>query len=205
MNAPRPIGLILAGGAGRRLGRVRKDQLRLGNIALLDRVRAILEPGCAAVIVSTGADALFAADLPNLPDDPAAVQGPAAGLLAGARWCTVQFPGAPMVSVPVDSPFFPADFPIRAAALLADGIGCVTGAYEGRDYPTSALWNPAALRQALEALPHAPRGPRVRDIQQALGVRHLDYANLTPLNPFAGINTLPELLSRARELDRRRN
>lgn len=187
------IGLILAGGAGSRLGGVRKFDVRVGNRTLLAHALAALESQCDAVIVSAGRFVV-----PNhlaLADDPNAVMGPAAGLLAGARWCLANAVGSPMLSIAVDTPYFPKDFGTHARPRLRGANRCVVGRYDGRDYPTCALWDHGALRDHLGALPSEPRGPRLRDIQSALGVVPLDYTALTDRNPFAGINTLPDLLA----------
>jgi molybdopterin-guanine dinucleotide biosynthesis protein A len=167
------VGLILAGGAGERLGGVRKADIRLGNVRLLERVRATLA----------------------LADDPHGITGPAAGLWAGARWCENNMPGALLVSASVDTPFLPEDFVRRSLALLDADCGCVVGAYDSRDYPTNALWRADRLLAHLATLRPAPRGPRLRDIQSALAVRRLDYADSQAGDPFIGINRVADLLA----------
>lgn len=189
-------GLVLAGGTGVRLGGVRKASLRLGNVTLLERVIAALRPSCTAMLLSVGADeAMRHPEAIALPDAPDGVTGPAAGLQAGARWCAGNRPGALMVSASVDTPFLPADFVPRALDLLDDDCGCVVATYDGRDYPTNALWRADRLLAHLDAIAPAPRGPRLRDVQAALGGVRLDYADIAPANPFAGINRLTDLLA----------
>lgn len=200
------VGLILAGGAGKRLGGVRKADIRLGNVPLLQRVRMALEPQCAAVLLSVGAGQNLAEDgIVALADDPHGVTGPAAGLWAGARWCEDHMPGAFLVSASVDTPFFPEDFVRRSLALLDADCGCVVGAYDSRDYPTNALWRPDRLLAHLATLRPAPRGPRLRDIQSALAVRRLDYADSQADDPFIGVNRVADLLAlndRLKAMDR---
>lgn len=189
-------GLILAGGTGLRLGGVRKGALRLRNVTLLERVIAALRPKCTTMLLSVGInDVTRHREAIALPDSPDGVTGPAAGLQAGARWCARNRPGALMVSASVDTPFLPADFVARALALLDTGCGCVVAAYDGRDYPTNALWRADWLLAHLDAIPPAPRGPRLRDVQAALGGVRLDYSDIAPANPFAGINRLTDLLA----------
>lgn len=196
------IGLILAGGSGQRLGGVRKDDIRLGNVRLLERVHERLAPQCTAILLSVDAGRKSEdGNLVFLPDSPVGLAGPAAGLQAGARWCAEHAPGALLVSVSVDTPFFPADFVSRALALFDADCGCVVGAYAGRDYPTNALWRTDRLRAHLAAIPPAPRGPRLRDIQAALAVRQLDYADTGVSDPFAGVNRLADLLALDTRLD----
>lgn len=190
------VGLILAGGSGRRLGGVRKSDLRLGNGSLLARVTAALQPHCGTVLLSVGSDDIAGRDevIPLL-DAPDGVAGPAAGLLAGARWCQSNLSGALMVSASVDTPFLPDDFVPRALELLDTDSGCVVAAYDGGDYPTNALWRTDRLLAHLNTIPPAPRGPSLRGIQAALDARRLDYSDIAPANPFAGVNTLTDLLA----------
>jgi molybdopterin-guanine dinucleotide biosynthesis protein A len=195
------VGLILAGGEGRRLGGVRKAHLRLGNRALLDWVSPALEGQCGSIVVSSGPGGVsLAPDLVSVPDADNGITGPAAGLLAGALWVREHAPGSLMLSVSVDTPFWPEDFAARATPLLTGDTHCVVSAFKDRDYPTNALWRPDPLIKHLAGIPPAPRGPRIRDIQAALGARRLDYAQVSADNPFVGVNDLGDLLAFSRRL-----
>ncbi|HWJ87261.1 MAG TPA: NTP transferase domain-containing protein [Pelagibacterium sp.] len=190
------VGLILAGGSGVRLGGVRKADLRLGNVSLLQRVTSSLRGQCAPILLSTGSTVYpDTQGLPQVPDAPDAITGPAAGLLAGALWCKQNQPGALLLSVSVDTPFFPADFAARASRVLDDGCACVVSAYGERTYPTNAIWRSDSLLSHLSLIPPAPRGPRLRDIEAALAARHLDYGPLAPADPFLGVNRMADLLA----------
>lgn len=190
------VGVILAGGSGQRLGTVRKADLRLANVPLHSWLEKSLAGQCEDLVISTGAVRGSFENYQNrVPDDPERVQGPAAGLLAGALWCRRNRPGALMLSVSVDTPFFPGDFVERARPLMTQGITCVVAAFDLRHYPTNALWHPDRLAEDLAALPADPKGPRLRDIENRLGAVKLDYSQLAPHDPFAGINTLPDLLA----------
>lgn len=194
------VGVILAGGAGRRLGGVRKGDVRLANRPLVAWAGAALAPQCARVLLSVPNGRVGSSlDVEAvLPDPPGGIGGPCAGLLEAARWCARHAPGALLVSVSVDTPFFPADFVARAVPLLTAGTGCVVGRFEGRDYPINAVWTVSLLRETLEAVPPAPRGPRVRDVQRAIGTAWLDHEGD---NPFAGVNTLADLVSLSRRAE----
>lgn len=197
----RVAGLILAGGGGSRLGGVRKANLRLGNVALIDWVAKALEPQCGAIIISSGPGAFRAAPgMPCVSDQVGGITGPAAGLLAGALWVRTNAADSLMLSVSVDTPFWPGDFAGRAQKLLTSENHCVVGAFGDRDYPTNALWRPEPLIAHLATIAPAPRGPRIRDVQAALGARHLDYARMGSENPFVGVNTMADLLALSRRL-----
>lgn len=200
------IGLILSGGSGERLGRVRKGDLRIGNTTLKTRVAHRVGPSCDALLFSTGSsNTLPPSGALSLPDDPAGITGPAAGLMAGALWCLANAPDATLVSVSVDTPFYPSDYVKRAAPLLLPRLGCVVARHGDRDYPTIALWRVPELAALLKSIPPAPRGPRIRDIQRQLGCAFLDYSVVSQDNPFLGINRVAELLQlskRAETMDR---
>lgn len=193
-------GLILAGGSGRRLGGVRKGDLRLGNTPLRQWTISRLAPQVDTLLFSVAQDRRTGDDgLIDLPDAPDGVTGPAAGLLAGARWTSARDPEALMVSVSVDTPFFPPDFVTRALAMISPDVGCIVAGYGGRDYPTNALWNVTRLLEVLEGEIPAPKGPRLRDVAKRIGVAVCSYDGHA-INPFAGINTLPDLLALSRLL-----
>lgn len=189
-------GLILAGGGGQRLGGVRKAHLRLGNTPLVTWSAARLDRQVDALLLSVAENASEYADpaITTLPDSSDGITGPAAGLAAGAQWCIAASGFDLMVSMAVDTPFFPRDFVKRARPLLDSGVGCVMGSYKGRNFPTCALWHVPALHNALAGEQRTTKGPRLRDIASRIGAAPCSYDEL-PENPFAGINTLSDLMA----------
>ncbi len=104
-------GIILAGGAGRRMGGVDKGWIMLNNLPLVSHTLARLKPQVHSVVISAnreleryrslGVDVVT--DLPDLNEDistPISFQGPVAGILAALK--TISTPYA--VIVPVDAP-----------------------------------------------------------------------------------------------------
>ena len=104
----RIFGVILAGGTGRRMGGTDKSALLLGAQPLLARVIDRLDPQVEQLAISANGDAsrFAACRLPVLPD--AMPQGPLSGVLAALDWAAPQGATA-VVSVAVDTPFFPGD------------------------------------------------------------------------------------------------
>lgn len=191
------IGVILAGGQGQRLGGVRKGDLRLGGVPLAVHAYRRLMPQCDAILMSLPSMSTEPATNGTiaLPDDPVGPAGPAAGLYAAAGWCLANAPGARLVSMAVDTPFFPVDFVSRAGE---SSTTCVVGAFDDSTYPTNALWFPEPLLAVLQAIPSAARGPRLGDVLRKMGASSLDYARIESQNPFAGVNTLSDLLELSR-------
>lgn len=141
-------GLVLAGGASRRMGRD-KAGLVLAGETLLARAVARLAPQVAAVAVSGDAaePAIAAAGLPVLADPLPGRPGPLAGMLAGLHWAASL--GADRLQVvPVDAPFLPADLVARLAAAADGRIALARSG--GRPHPVVALL-PVALAGDLAA------------------------------------------------------
>lgn len=113
-------GLVLAGGRGSRMGGVDKGLQNHGGIPLALHALLRLQPQVGALMVNAnrnlGAYEAFGA--PVWPDTVPDYAGPLAGLLVGLERCETPF----LVTVPCDTPNFPADLVERlAAALVAEG------------------------------------------------------------------------------------
>lgn len=161
---PRRItGLILCGGAGRRLGGADKAWLALHGRPLLAHVLERLAPQVPAVAVSANRslDRYRALGLPVWPDDCAGLPGPLAGWAAGLAAC-----GTPwLLAVPCDAPRLPLDLAARLTAAwhTAAAAGhrpplCVASAPDDSGHqrlqPVFALLHRSllpALRTALDA------------------------------------------------------
>lgn len=131
----RVLGLILAGGQSRRMGSD-KALLTLGGETLLARALRRLGPQVAGLAIS--ANMPITADFPVLADG-IADQGPLGGVLAGLAHAKAQG-FTHIVTVAVDTPFFPDDL---AARLASSGERVVV-----RGHPVFALW-PVLLEDEL--------------------------------------------------------
>ncbi|PYE85102.1 molybdenum cofactor guanylyltransferase MobA [Pseudoroseicyclus aestuarii] len=180
-------GVILAGGAARRMGGGDKGLMLLGGKPLLAHVQARLAPQVAALALSANGDAArFAAfGLPVIADPLPGSLGPLAGVLAGLNWAQAQGFEA-IATAPVDTPFLPADLVERLLAAGRDGPSHA-GTAE-RSHHTLALW-PVSLRDPL--MRALQRG------QRRLGAFAADHASTPALfeeeAPFANINTPADL------------
>ena len=112
-------GLILAGGRGSRMGGVDKGlQTHLG-LPLAMQALLRLQPQVGALMINANRNlaAYESMGVPVWPDALADYPGPLAGFLAGLERCETAY----LVTVPCDTPNFPADLVERlAAALVAE-------------------------------------------------------------------------------------
>ena len=190
------LGLILAGGAGRRMGGADKAGLMLAGRPLLAHVTARLGPQVTALALSANGDpGRFAAfGLPVLADPIPARPGPLAGILAALGWAQERWPEiADLLVVPVDTPFLPGDLRARLdAARRAAGARIAIAASAGRLHPAVVLLPAdAGLAEALAA--GLARGERrVGAFFTAHGAAIADYGDLAP-DPFRNLNTPADL------------
>lgn len=193
-------GIVLAGGASRRLGQD-KPLLQFGDRTLLEIVVSRIETVCEEVIVAAGGRG--AEQWPGLNarfvlDDPPG-RGPLAGLQAGLR--ASSFDSALLVA---------ADMPFLNTELLAFMKGCPRN-YEalapnvrGRLQPLHAIYARGCLRQVESLL--AEGNGSMNDLLSRLNVEVLPEEALARYDPEGlscfNINRAEDL-ERAEELMRR--
>lgn len=132
-----PVGIVLAGGASRRMGRD-KAVLTLGGEALSAGAARRLAAVCAEVAVADRGRGCVPG-LPSLEDGPG--RGPAAALLGAAR----VWPGRPLLALACDLPGVPIPLLAELIALAGGDADWVVPRWRGGLEPLCALWGPAAL------------------------------------------------------------
>lgn len=183
-----PVGLILAGGRGTRMGGIAKADIDLGGRRLLDHVAQRLEPQVRSLAVN--ANAPLASDWPIVADVDAGFLGPLAGILAGLHWAEA-LGAAHMVSVAVDTPFFPCDLvPQLLLAGETHAQGFAIAATRDGQHGTFGIW-PVALRDDLAGF-MADGGRKVRDWTTRHNAALAHFADTTP-PAFFNINTTRDL------------
>ncbi len=132
---PEPVGVVLAGGSSRRMGRD-KTLLAAGGESLPERTARRLAAVCAEVAVADRGRGLLPG-LPSLADGPG--RGPAAGILGAAE----AYPGRRLLVLACDLPRVPERL-LAALADLREADWVVPRWREGVE-PLCALYGPAAL------------------------------------------------------------
>lgn len=192
--------VVLTGGEGTRLGRIRKADLRLGGVRLIDRVANRLAPANGRLLVSVGPSTLAAPPgLIGIVDRVGDPGGPLAGILAAAHHlATTTGPDDILVSVAVDTPFLPEDYVSKLVAPVAAGARAAVVAWDGTLYPTNAAWRLDALMPLLrDGTSTSPiRSPK--RLLESLDATIVDWAACSSENPFANLNTLKDLVLLAR-------
>ena len=182
--------VILAGGKGERLGGTNKALLEIGGRPLIERALAAVA-GCEPILVAVGPTGSAPPAGRAIADLPCDYAGPLAGL-AAAIDALADTSAAWLLSLTVDTPFFPADFLARAVAL-APRADCVMGCYGTQDYPTNALWRLAAVRDLPAGLRAGTAPHSLKRLAGGLRTARLDYAALRDDDPFLNVNTPQDL------------
>jgi molybdenum cofactor guanylyltransferase len=112
-------GLVLAGGRGSRMGGIDKGlQLHDGVPLALHALRRLApQVGATMINANRNLPAYEAMGAPVWPDALPEYPGPLAGFLAGLEHCATPY----LVTVPCDSPLFPADLVARLSTALEAG------------------------------------------------------------------------------------
>jgi molybdopterin-guanine dinucleotide biosynthesis protein A len=195
------VGLLLAGGQGRRMGGGDKPLRPVGGRAILDHVIERFAPQVECLVLNANGDpARFARyRLPVVEDSIAGFAGPLAGILAGLDWAAMQRSDCPLVaSVATDAPFLPRDLVARLLRGLHKAEADLACAASGdRTHPVIGLW-PVRLREDLR---RALVEENIRKVDVWTARHRLAVVPFAdrPIDPFFNANR-PEDLDRAEAL-----
>lgn len=188
-------GVILAGGRSSRMGGCDKALLRLGGASLAARAVDRLAPQVSRLALSGNghAAAYGLAGIDVIADADDSRSGPLAGILSGLRWAAaLEIPPGALVSVAVDTPFFPHDLASRLAAAATRAPGAIgVASSAGALHPTFALW-PLAVADALAAYLAAGER-RAGAFIRGRSYIEVDFADTGDGDPFFNVNTPADL------------
>jgi molybdenum cofactor guanylyltransferase len=177
-----PVGVVLAGGASRRMGWDKALSSLPASAA--ERLAAV----CAEVAVADRGRGLLPG-LPSLPDGPG--QGPVAGILGAAA----AYPGRPLLVLACDLPRVPVELLAELATHRPCDCDWAVPRWERGLEPLCALYAPGALAVLAATGLRAPH----RLAGEDLAIRYLEGEGLerfgSPEEVFLNLNT-PEDLAR---------
>jgi molybdopterin-guanine dinucleotide biosynthesis protein A len=184
-----PVGLVLAGGDSRRMGRD-KAHLTLDGATLPAAAAKRLAIVCSEVAMADrGRGSL--SGFPSLRDGPG--RGPAAGILGAAA----AYPGRSLLVLACDLPGVPPA--LLAELALYQGWDWTVPRWSGGIEPLCALYGPPALAVLAERVVQGLHAPHRLAEDRRLAVRYLEGETLTRFGPpqeiFVNLNT-PEDLER---------
>jgi molybdopterin-guanine dinucleotide biosynthesis protein A len=184
-------GLVLAGGRGSRMGGVDKGlQDHLGvPLALHALQRLAPQAGPLLINANRNLDAYAAMGAPVCTDVLPDYAGPLAGFMAGLEHCTTPW----LVTVPCDSPLFPADLVARLAQALTEADADIAMAATLEDgvqrvQPVFCLMK-ASLKDSLAAFTQGGQ----RKIDRWTALHRCVEVRFDDAHAFFNANTLAEL------------
>ena len=195
-----PVGMILTGGQGTRIGGGKALMPFAGGTlldAVIARVREQVRVLALNVTVKTaGAFAVYGAGHPLVPDDLPEGTGPLAGVVAGLDWLAATG-GAPwLATFPCDTPFLPRDL---VAQLMAGArTAPVAARANGRLQGVCTVW-PLRCRAQLRDGVENGALRSLHGAIDALGGTSVDV--VCDMEAFFNVNT-PDDLARAGEMAR---
>ncbi len=181
-------GLILAGGAGSRMGGKDKGLLPYRGRPLIAHVIERLAPQVTGLLISANRnlDTYGAFGYPVLPDVLSDYQGPLAGLAAGLVACPTPW----LLTCPCDCPDLPDDLVIRLFAAVENGrTNIAVASVAGYMQPTFQLCRREMLPE-LEAY-LAAGGRKVGAWCREQGATVVDFPDASA---FENLNTPSDLL-----------
>ena len=192
----RTLGVVLAGGASRRMGGSPKAAMTLGRQTLLERAAERLRPQVDRMIVNSNDD-LMLDGFPTVRDPFAERMGPLAGILAAMQWAERHEPTALHVaSVPVDVPQFPLDLVARLHGAVPHD-GCAIAVAGGYPQPVFGLW-PVAMGDALRSFLLTSKTMKIMEFVRTQDAGKVDFGGV---EPFENVNTPDDLEAARARLD----
>lgn len=178
-------GLILAGGQSRRMGR-NKALLPLQGRPLIEHAIARLQPQVTQVLISTNTPLALESETVQLADSvPNA--GPLGGLQSGLQWLQ-RYPAQEwLLTVAVDTPFFPQDLASRLWQARQPNEMIVTACSGGRTHPVCSLWH-ISLEADLTRFLEVEQQRRVLGFIERHRHRQVEFLS-GDRDPFHNLNT----------------
>jgi len=193
--------MILAGGRGMRMGARDKALCSLSGKTFLEHGLLRLGAQCNPVALNANGDVsrFSQFDVQVVPDPLSGHLGPLSGILAAMEWAA-DLGHEAVITVAVDTPFFPRDLANRLNAERTESKIALAGTRDTAGklwlHPTFGIWPTNARDQLRTDLLAGTR--KVTQWTQAQGAEVIVF-DVKPFDPFFNINT-PEDLEQAEVL-----
>ena len=189
------VGILLAGGLGRRMGGGDKFFREVGRRKILDWVIERSKPQVGELILNANGDLTRFKNfgLTIVPDVITGFAGPLAGILSGLEWALHNSPSINwVVSFATDAPFIPRNMvEMFKTGVATENIDIVCASSGGRKHPVFALW-PVKIAKDLR---HAITNENIRKIDRFTAnyrIREIEFS-IDPVDPFFNINDIANL------------
>jgi molybdenum cofactor guanylyltransferase len=185
----RIAGCILAGGKSSRMG-FDKASVLLGGKTLLAHVVDRLRTQVDVMAINSNDKSMVAA-YPIVPDKDANFAGPLAGVLVALQWAKTILPTIDaLVTVPVDTPFFPTNLVPVLQTYSKKTIAVAIN--NGQLHPTVALW-PLGIETELAKWLANPENRSAKGFLTTIEHTVVDFTTSQAFDPFMNINTPQDL------------
>lgn len=185
---PLITGLVLAGGQSRRMGR-NKALLELNGETLINHALKRLRPQVTQLLISTNTGLPTApegSDIPQLADTIEDA-GPLGGILTGLKWVDKHQNSEWLLTVAVDTPYFPKDLANQLWQAKRSGDLIIAARSNAKAHPTFALWHTKLLKR----LSHFVAEDEKRRLMGFIEQQPHQYVSFDaiPMDPFSNLNT----------------
>jgi len=191
--------VILAGGGGKRLGGVIKANLKIDGTSLFERVAGNVGQMEGPHILSIGHMDKQRFIVPqewillNDMNNGSGTKGPLAGLAAGVDYIKRHAKSTEyLLTVAVDSPFFPDFFHSRALEAIQNDKDAVVACYGGQIYPTNALWRLNSIDNLPEELEDLAKYG-IKGLLRKIRVEEMALDEYFEENPCQNLNNVADI------------
>jgi len=194
MNEHNILGVILAGGKSKRMGK-NKLFLKLNNIELIDHTIQKVKKSLKELIIITNQENEFFVknNLTTVKDCIDGQLGPLVGILTAMKWAKENYPSCSWIATfPCDTPFFPEavilQF-IKESKKKESLILCASS--HGRKHNIFGLWSLDLYDKLYNDLVNN-KIRKVQDWTKANNIKNLEF-QFKEYDPFFNINTAEDL------------
>ena len=191
-NDQKVLVVILAGGKSRRMLGKDKSLATINKKKLLDICFKRISQQSEMIIINTNNRSLINFDKKKtfVKDHLSGFLGPLSGVLTGMKWAEKNYPVANWIlTVPVDSPFFPDDLLKKFRKNLNDEL-VVTAKSGDRTHPVFSMWH-LSLIKSLE-LSIKQGNLKIDEFTKNFKTKVVNFP-IIDYDPFYNINNLEDL------------